>query len=92
MKLSTLKTRLDRLEAKRGTGRFDHLSYEELEAAIFERMHRLVTAAGGIEQLFDWMDNQTDPKTQESWRKIQTPRRDIRADYLRWEARFCSQH
>jgi hypothetical protein len=92
MNLSTLKSRLDRLEAKRGTGRFDHLSYEELEAAIFERMHRLVTAAGGIEQLFCWMDNHTDPKTQESWRKVQTPRRDLRADYLRWEGRFCSAH
>lgn len=92
MNLSTLKTRLDRLEAKRGTGRFDHLSYEKLEAACFERMHRLVTAAGGIEQLFHLMDNETDPNTQESWGRIQTPRRDIRVDYLRREARFCSQH
>jgi hypothetical protein len=51
MRLRALEARIVRLEAKRGTGRFDHLSYQEIEAALFARLHRLATAAGGIDEL-----------------------------------------
>ena len=89
MNLSTLKSRLDRLEAKRGTSRFDHLSYEELEAACFERMHRLVTAAGGIDELMAEWDVETDPEHLGLIAQIRSHERDVRATYIEMEARLC---
>lgn len=51
MRLKALEARIIRLEARRGIGRFDGLSYERLERLVFDCLHRLATAAGGIDEL-----------------------------------------
>jgi hypothetical protein len=89
MSLSTLKTRLDRLEAKRGTGRFDRLSYEQIERALFDNLHRLATAAGGIDALMAEWDAETDPEHLALIAQIRSHERDVRASYVEMEARLC---
>ena len=89
MRLRALEARVVRLEAKRGTDRFDGLSYEEVEQALFDRLHRLATAAGGIDELLAEWDASTDPEEQSLIAQIRSHERDVRASYLEMEARLC---
>ena len=89
MRLKTLEARVIRLEAKRGTGRFDHLSYEQAEQALFDRLHRLATAAGGIDDLMAEWDAETDPGHCALIAQIRSHERDVRASYLEIETRLC---
>jgi hypothetical protein len=89
MRLKALETRLVRLEAKRGTGRFDKLSYEQIEQALFDRLHRLATAAGGIDELLVEWDATTDPEELALIAQIRSYERDVRTNYLEMEARLC---
>ncbi|MDN3573366.1 hypothetical protein [Methylobacterium longum] len=89
MSLKALEARVVRLEAKRGTGRFAHLSYEEAEAALFDRLHRLATAAGGIDELMAEWDATTDPEELALIAQIRSHARDVRESYLEMEARLC---
>ena len=89
MRLKTLEARVIRLEAKRGTGQFDGLSYEKAEQALFDRLHRLATAAGGIDELVAEWDAAADPEEQRLIARIRSHERDVRASYLEMEARLC---
>jgi hypothetical protein len=89
MRLKALETRLVRLEAKRGTGRFDKLSYEQIEQALFDRLHRLATAAGGIAELLVEWDATTNPEELALIAQIRSHERDVRTNYLEMEARLC---
>lgn len=89
MRLKALETRLVRLEAKRGTGRFDGLPYEQVVAALFDRLHRLATATGGIDELLVQWDAATDPEERSLIAQIRSHERDVRASYLEMEARLC---
>jgi hypothetical protein len=89
MRLKALEARLVRLEMKRGTGQFDGLSYEEVEQALFDRLHRLATAAGGIDELMaDWR-TAIDPEERACIAQIRSHQRDVRASYLEMETRLC---
>jgi hypothetical protein len=89
MRLRALEGRLVRLEAKRGTGRFDRLSYEEVEAVLFDRLHRLATAAGGIDALMTEWDAETDPKELALIASIRACDRDVKSYYRELESRLC---
>jgi hypothetical protein len=89
MRLRALEARIVRLEAKRGTGRFDGLSYAEVEQALFDRLHRLATAAGGIDELMAEWDAETDPEHCAVIAQIKSHERDVRASYREVEARLC---
>lgn len=89
MRLKALETRLVRLEAERGTGRFDGLSYEQVEQLLFDRLHRLASAAGGIDELMTDWDASTDPEEVALIAQIRSHERDVRASYLEMEARLC---
>ena len=84
-----LEARLIRLETKRGTGQFDGLSYEQIERALFDRLHRLATVAGGIDELMAEWDAATNPEEQACIAQIRSHERDVRASYLEMEARLC---
>jgi hypothetical protein len=88
MRLKALEARVVRLEAKR-SGRFDGLPYEEVEKALFDRLHELATAAGDIDQLMAEWDASTDPEEQSLIAQIRSHERDVRASYLEMEARLC---
>lgn len=92
MSLKALEARITRLEAKRGTGRFDSLPYEQLEQLLFDRLHRLATAAGGIDELMAEWDGTTDPEERELIARIRSHERDVRESYLEMEARLCRRH
>lgn len=92
MRLRALEARIIRLEAKRGPGRFDGLSYEEIEAVLFDRLHRLATAAGGIDKLLAEWDAATDPEERSLIAQIRSHERDVRESYLEREARLCPRH
>ncbi|MHB2208656.1 hypothetical protein [Methylobacterium sp. CM6257] len=92
MRLRALEARLARLEAQRGTGRYDHLSYEEVEQLLFDRLHRLVTAAGGIDELMAEWDAATDPEERALIVEIRAHDRDVREHYIEMEARLCPRH
>ncbi len=89
MRLKALEARLVRCEMKHGTGQFDGLSYEEVEQALFDRLHRLATAAGGIDDLMAEWDASTGPEEQSLIAQIRSHERDVRASYLEMEARLC---
>jgi hypothetical protein len=89
MRLRALEARIIRLEAKRGTGQFDGLSYEQIEQALFERLHRLASAAGGIDELMAEWDASIDPEERSLIAQIRSHERDVRASYLEMEARLC---
>ena len=89
MRLKALEARVVRLEAKRGTSRFDHLSYEQAEQFLFDRLHKLATAAGGIDELMDEWDAETDPEHSALIAQIRSHERDVRASYLEMEACRC---
>ncbi|MCJ2103171.1 hypothetical protein [Methylobacterium sp. E-046] len=89
MRLKALEARVIRLEAKSGTGRFNGLSYEEIEQALFDRLHRLASAAGGIEELMAEWDASTDPEERSLIAQIGSHKRDVRQSYLEMEARLC---
>ncbi|MCJ2102239.1 hypothetical protein [Methylobacterium sp. E-046] len=74
---------------KRGTGRFDGLSYEEIEQALFENLHKMATAAGGIDELMAEWDDATDQEELALIAQIRSHQRDVRASYLEMEARLC---
>lgn len=89
MNLKALEARLVRLEMKHGTGQFDHMTYEEVEQALFDRLHRMASAAGGIDALMvDW-DAKSDPEHCALIAQIRSHKRDVRASYLVMEARLC---
>jgi hypothetical protein len=89
MTLKSLEARLVRLETKRGTGQFDGLPYEELERALYDRLHRLARAAGGIDELMAEWDAETDPEHLALIAQIRSRERDVRASYIEMEARLC---
>jgi hypothetical protein len=89
MRLKALEARVARLEAKRGTGQFDGLSYEQVEQLLFDRLHRLASAAGGIDELMAEWDAETDPKHLALIAQIRSHERDVRENYLEMEARLC---
>ncbi|GJE52652.1 hypothetical protein GOFOIKOB_5726 [Methylobacterium tardum] len=89
MRLKALEARLVRLETRHGPGRFDHLSCEQAEQFLFERLHRLATAAGGIDELMAEWNAATDPEEQTRIAQIRSHERDVRASYLEMEARLC---
>lgn len=89
MRLRTLEARIVRLETRHGPGRFDHLSYEQAEQLLFGRLHRLASAAGGIDELMVEWDAETDPKHCALIAEIRSHERDVRASYLEMEARLC---
>lgn len=89
MRLKALEARLVRLETKHGTGQFDHMTYEEVERALFDRLHRMAGAVGGIDELMaDW-DAETDPEHCALIAQIRSHERDVRASYLEMESRLC---
>lgn len=89
MRLKALEARLVRLEAKRGTGQFDGLFYEQIEQLLFDRLHRLASAAGGINELMAEWDAETDTKHCALIAEIRSHERDVRTSYLEMEARLC---
>ncbi len=89
MTLKSLEACLVRLETKRGTGQFDGLPYEKVEQALFDRLHRLACAAGGIDELMAEWDAETDPEHLALIAQIQSHERDVRASYIEMEARLC---
>ncbi|WP_267428239.1 hypothetical protein [Methylobacterium sp. GC_Met_2] len=82
MRIREIETRLERLEAKRGTGQFAHLSYEQVERALFTRLHRLATEAGGIDALMDEWDATEAPQERLLITRIRSCDRDV-ATYCR---------
>ncbi|MHB2204918.1 hypothetical protein [Methylobacterium sp. CM6257] len=92
MRLRALEARLARLEAQRGTGRYDHLSYEEVERVLFDRLQKMATAAGGIDQLMAEWDAATDPEERALIAEIRAHDRDVREHYIEMEARLCPRH
>jgi len=89
MRLSALETRIIRLEARRGISQFDGLSYEQIEQALFDRLHRLASAAGGIDELMAKWDAATASEEQSLIAQIRSHERDVRDSYLEMEARLC---
>ncbi|KAA0122856.1 hypothetical protein CIW48_15555 [Methylobacterium sp. P1-11] len=89
MNLKALEARLIRLETKHGTGQFDHMTYEEVELALFGRLHRMAGAAGGIDELMAEWDAETDPEHRALIAQIRSHERDVRESYLEMEARLC---
>lgn len=89
MRLRALEARLARLEAKRGAGQFDGLPYERVEQLLFDRLHRLVCTAGGIDELMAEWDAETDPEHCAVIAQIRSHERDVRASYREMEARLC---
>lgn len=89
MSLKSLEARLLRLETKHGTGRFDHMTYEEVEQALLDRLHRMADAAGGIDELMAEWDAETAPEHCALIAQIRSHERDVRASYLEMEARLC---
>ncbi|MCJ2065741.1 hypothetical protein MKK63_23995 [Methylobacterium sp. J-088] len=88
MRIREIETRLERLEAKRGTGQFAHLSYEQVERALFTRLHRLATEAGGIDALMDGWDAAEDPEERRLIARIRSHPREIGTYYRDLEARL----
>ena len=89
MTLKSLEARLVRLEEKRGTGQFDGLPYQKVEQALFERLHRLACAAGGIDDLMVEWDVETDPEHLALIAQIRSHERDVRASCIEMEGRLC---
>lgn len=89
MRLKVLEARVARFEAKCGLGRFDHLSYDQAEQFLFDRLRRLATAAGGIDELMAEWDAATDPKELALIAQIRSHQRDVRDSYLEVETRLC---
>lgn len=89
MSLKALEARLARLETKHGTGQFDHMTYEEVEQALFDRLHRMVDAAGGIDELMAEWDAETEPQHCALIAQIRSHDCDVRESYLEMEARLC---
>jgi hypothetical protein len=89
MRLRALEARIIRLETRHGPGQFDHLSYEQAERFLFDRLHRLATAAGGIDELMAEWDAATDPKELSLIAQIRFHERGVRGSYLEMEARLC---
>ena len=65
------------------------MPYEEIEQALFDRLHRLASAAGGIEELMVEWDAEADPEHCALIAQIRSHERDVRASYLEMEARLC---
>jgi len=82
MRPKAFEARVVRLEVKCGTGRFDGLSYEQAEQLVFDRLHRLATAAGGIDELMAEWDAATDPEKRSLIAQIRSHARDVHASYL----------
>ena len=89
MRLRALEARIVRLETRHGPGQFDYLSYEQAEQFLFDRLHRLATAAGGIDELMAEWDAATHPEEQACIAQIRSHERDVRASYLEMETRLC---
>ncbi|MEE7449997.1 hypothetical protein MRF4_20515 [Methylobacterium radiotolerans] len=89
MRLKALEARLVRLETRHGPGQFAHLTYEEAEQALFDRLHRMVDAAGGIDELMAEWDVETDLEPLALIAQIRSCERDVRVSYLEMEARLC---
>lgn len=92
MRLRALEVRLARLEAQHGTGRYDHLSYEQVEQVLFDRLHKMATAAGGIDELMAEWDAATDPEERALIAEIRSHDCDVRERYIEMEARLCPRH
>lgn len=92
MKIDTLKSRILRLEAKRGTSQFDRLSRDDMERELFVRLHRMAAQAGGIDGLLAHWDETEDPRTLALIAKVRPYALSIRDHYAEMEARFCSLH
>lgn len=92
MSLRTLEARMTRLEAKRGTGRFDGLPYDQIEHLLFNRLHRLASAVGGIDELMTDWDSTNDPEERSLITRVRSHVRNVRGSYLEMEARLCPRH
>ena len=88
MRIREIETRLARLEAKRGTGRFDHLSYDQAKRALFDRLHGLATAASGIDELMDEWDTAEDPQERRLIARIRSCDHDVATYYRDLRARL----
>jgi hypothetical protein len=88
MRIKEIETRIGRLEAKRGSGGFNHLSYDQAEQALFNRLHRLAAAAGGIDELMDDWDAATDPQERRLIVRIRSCDRDVATYYRDLRARL----
>lgn len=88
MRIREIETRLARLEAKRGTGQFNHLSCNQAERALFTRLHRLATKAGGIDGLMDEWDAAEDPEQRRLIARIRSCDHDIATYYRDLRARL----
>lgn len=84
----SIDARVRRLEAKRGTGRFDRMSFGQIEQALFARLHRLATAAGGIDALMDEWDAVEDPQERRLIARIRSCDRDVATYYRDLRARL----
>ncbi|MCJ2055778.1 hypothetical protein MKL09_04355 [Methylobacterium sp. J-048] len=88
MRIREIETRIARLEAKRGNGRFDHLSYDQAERALFDRLHRLAADAGGIDELMDAWDAERDPEQRTLIARIRSCDHDVATYYRDLKARL----
>ncbi|TXN00492.1 hypothetical protein FV242_21900 [Methylobacterium sp. WL64] len=88
MRIREIETRIARLEAKRGTDRFDHLSYDQAELALFDRLHRSSIKAGGIDELMDEWDAAEDPQEQHLIARIRHCTHDVATYYRDLRARL----
>lgn len=88
MRIREIETRLARLEAKRGTGRFDHLSYDQAERMLFDSLHKLATDAGGIDELMDAWDAAEDPQERQLIARIRSCDHDVATYYRDLRARL----
>ena len=81
MRIREIETRLARFELKRGTGRFDHLSYVQVERVLFDHLHKLATEAGGIDALMDAWDAAEDPQERQLIAQIRSRDHDVAMYY-----------
>ena len=88
MRIREIETRLARLEAKRGTGQFDHLSYDQVERVLFDSLHKLATDAGGIDALMDAWDAAEDPQERQLIARIRHSNHDVPTYYRDLRARL----
>ena len=89
MRSRALEARLVRLEMKHGAGQFDGLAYGQAEQLLFDRLHRMAAAAGGIDELMAEWDAATAPEELALVAQIRSHERDVRESYLKMEGRLC---
>jgi hypothetical protein len=81
MRIREIESRIERLEAKRGTGQFDHLSYDQAERALLRRLNKLATKAGGIDDLMDEWNAAEDPQERQPIARIRACDHDVATYY-----------